>query len=107
MNFINKTVIVTGSARGIGRIIAEKFAAQDANVVISDLDQEQTDTVAGEISDGAGRAVGIKANVTKLDDIVSLFEKTRKEFGQIDIVVNNAGITRDTLMIRMDEKDWD
>jgi len=104
MNFEGKTVIVTGSGRGIGRVIAEKFAALKAKVVISDLDQEQVERVATEIG---GETVGIKANVTDSSDIESLFEQTRERFGQVDIVVNNAGITRDTLMIRMDEKDWD
>lgn len=104
MNFEGKTVIVTGSGRGIGRIIAEKFAALKAKVVISDLDQDQVDKVAAEIG---GETIGIKANVTNSGDIESLFEQTREKFGQVDIVVNNAGITRDTLMIRMDEKDWD
>jgi len=104
MDFKNKTVIVTGSGRGIGRVIAEQFVKYNANVVVSDLDQEQVETVAGEIG---GDCIGIKANVTVQKDIDILFDKTRKEFGQIDIVVNNAGITRDALIIRMDEKDWD
>ncbi len=104
MDFTKKTVIVTGSARGIGRIVAERFASFGANLVISDIDQEQSEAVAGEIG---GTAIGLKANVTNSDDVENLFEKTKKEFGQVDIVVNNAGITRDTLLIRMHEKDWD
>ena len=104
MDFDKKTVIITGSARGIGKIIAEKFAALGANVVISDIELEQAEATAGEIG---GTAFGVKANVTDQEDIDNLFEKTKKEFGQIDIVVKNAGITRDTLMIRMSEKDWD
>ena len=75
-----------------------------ANVVISDIELEQAEATAGEIG---GSAFGVKANVTDQEDIDNLFEKTKKEFGQIEIVVNNAGITRDTLMIRMSEKDWD
>jgi 3-oxoacyl-[acyl-carrier protein] reductase len=104
MDFDKKTVIITGSARGIGKIIAEKFASMGANVVISDIELEQAEATAGEIG---GTAFGVKADVTDQEDIDNLFEKTKKEFGQIDIVVNNAGITRDTLMIRMSEKDWD
>lgn len=104
MDFTKKTVIVTGSARGIGRSIAEKFSQLGANIVISDIDLEQAETVAGQIGTNA---IGLKADVTNLTDIENLFEKTKKEFGQIDIVVNNAGITKDTLMIRMSEKDWD
>lgn len=104
MDFVKKTVIITGSARGIGKIIAKKFAAMGANVVISDVELEQAQAAAGEIG---GSAFGVKANVTEQEDIDNLFDKAKKEFGQIDIVVNNAGITRDTLMIRMSEKDWD
>lgn len=104
MDFTNKTAIVTGSARGIGRVIAEALAKQHANVVISDLDQSAVDTVVSEIG---GSAFGVQANVTKSAEVESLFEKTIEKFGRIDILVNNAGITRDALMIRMDEKDWD
>jgi 3-oxoacyl-[acyl-carrier protein] reductase len=104
MDFDKKTVIITGSARGIGKIIAEKFASMGANVVISDIELDQAEATAGEIG---GSSFGVKANVTEQEDIDSLFERAKKEFGQIDIVVNNAGITRDTLMIRMSEKDWD
>ncbi len=104
MNFEGKTVVVTGSARGIGRTIAERFAALGAKVVICDIDQAQVEQVAGQIG---GDTVGIKADVTSQAEIDDLFTKAREKFGSVDIVVNNAGITRDTLMIRMDEKDWD
>ena len=104
MNFTGKVVIVTGSARGIGRTIAEAFASQGAQVVISDLDQAAVDAVASEIGHGA---IGVRANVTQSADIDALIETVLQKLGRIDVVVNNAGITRDTLMIRMDEKDWD
>ena len=104
MDFTDKTVVVTGSARGIGRSIAESFAALNANVVVCDLDQQQVEAVAAELGP---RAVGIKADVTVTDDLEKLFDAVVEKFGRIDVLVNNAGITRDTLMIRMDEKDWD
>jgi 3-oxoacyl-[acyl-carrier protein] reductase len=104
MDFANKTVVVTGAARGIGRSIAESFAALKANVVICDLDQQQVEAAAAEIG---ANAVGIKANVTSVADLEQLFDKVVEKFGRIDVLVNNAGITRDTLMIRMNEKDWD
>ncbi|PWB69379.1 3-oxoacyl-[acyl-carrier-protein] reductase [candidate division GN15 bacterium] len=104
MNFTGKVVIVTGSARGIGRAIAQAFADAGARVVISDLDQAQVDSVAGEIGHGA---IGVKANVVESADIETLIATVQEKLGRIDVVVNNAGITRDTLMIRMDEKDWD
>ena len=104
MDFTGKTVIVTGSARGIGRSIAERFAKAGAKVVISDIDEAAVRQTAGEMP---GEAVGIKADVTKADEVEKLIAGAQEQFGQVDVVVNNAGITRDTLMIRMDEKDWD
>lgn len=104
MNFTDKVVIVTGSGRGIGYRIAERFHARGAKVVISDIDE-------GLVSEAAGRlgtkVLGVRADVTSSADVSALFEKTVAEFGSVDVVVNNAGITRDSLMIRMDEKDWD
>jgi len=104
MNFDNKTVIVTGSARGIGRTIAEYFAKRQANVVISDIDKKAVDKVVAEIG---SKALGIKADVLNLEEIENLFAKTVEKFGSIDIVVNNAGVTRDNLLVRLNEKDWD
>jgi len=104
MDFINKTAVVTGSARGIGRAIAEQFAKFNANVVLCDLDQKGVERTASEIG---GNSVGLKADVINATDIEALFEKAIEHFGRVDIVVNNAGITRDTFVIRMEEKDWD
>ncbi len=104
MDFSGKTVIVTGSARGIGRAIAERFSRAGARVVISDIDETAVCAVAGEMP---GEAIGIRADVTKAADVDALMAKTQERFGTVDVVVNNAGVTRDTLMIRMDEKDWD
>jgi 3-oxoacyl-[acyl-carrier protein] reductase len=104
MTFSGKTVIVTGSARGIGRAIAEKFAECGANVVISDLDQTAVEKTAAEIGP---RALGVSANVVKEEDIDRLFTSAVDRFGRVDVVVNNAGVTRDALLVRMDEKDWD
>jgi len=104
MDFTGKAVIVTGSARGIGRTIAERFAQLGAKVVVSDLDQAAVEKVAAEIGHGA---IGIKANVIDSDDVAALIDKTKETLGSVDVVVNNAGITRDTLMMRMAEQDWD
>lgn len=104
MDFSGKTVVVTGSGRGIGRTIAERFAAAGANVVISDIDEAMVAATASEISD---RALGVKCDVTSAEDVEHLLEETVSKFGRIDVVVNNAGVTRDTLLIRMAEKDWD
>ena len=104
MSFENKTAIVTGSGRGIGKVIVSQLAAAGANVVVSDIDQSTCEDTAREI--GAS-AIACQANVTSADDITRLFKTAAEKYGSIDIVVNNAGITRDGLMIRMDEKDWD
>lgn len=104
MDFTNKVAIVTGSARGIGHHIARKFASLGAKVVISDVDQKLVESVAAEMG---GSTIGIKANVTSTEDLTNLFNQVVEKFGRVDIVINNAGVTRDGLMIRMDEKDWD
>jgi 3-oxoacyl-[acyl-carrier protein] reductase len=104
MDFSNQTVVITGSARGIGRTIAESFVARGANVVISDVDELACQKTAGELG---AKAIGVKANVMNSDEIEQLFKTTVEKFGRVDVVVNNAGITRDTLLVRMDEKDWD
>lgn len=104
MDFANKVVVITGSARGIGRKIAERFVSIGASVVVSDLDQAAVTAVAEEIG---GSTIGVKANVLDAAEIDNLLATAVSEFGRLDVVVNNAGITRDTLMIRMAEKDWD
>jgi 3-oxoacyl-[acyl-carrier protein] reductase len=104
MDFKDKVVIVTGSARGIGLAIAQHFARAGATVVICDVDEA---AIQQAVDSFPGRAMGLKADVTRADDIASLLDTAVKELGRIDIVVNNAGITRDTLMLRMSEKDWD
>ena len=104
MDFTGKVAVVTGSARGIGLAIARRFAEAGASVVLCDISEEQVRESAAQLP---GKALGVRADVTKSDDIAALFDATLKAFGRLDVVVNNAGITRDTLMLRMDEKDWD
>ncbi|MEW6050331.1 MAG: 3-oxoacyl-[acyl-carrier-protein] reductase [Candidatus Zixiibacteriota bacterium] len=104
MDFSGKTALVTGSARGIGREIAEQFLRHGAQVVICDIDQASVDAALAQMGSSV---FGVKADVTIAADVEAMFEQAMTRFGRVDIVVNNAGITRDTLMIRMDEKDWD
>lgn len=111
MEYENKTVIVTGSARGIGREIAIKFGALGANVVVFDIDiegqAETAQTVCDEIKAAGGGAKYYLGDVSKPDDTDGLIKFAKDEFGSVDVIVNNAGITRDNLIMRMSEADWD
>ena len=103
-----KTAIITGSGRGIGKAIALKLSALGANVVINDIPSSQAaiDT-ADEINAGGGHAIAVLGDVSVLEDMEKVAAETVKTFGSIDIMVNNAGITRDTLLARMSEKDFE
>ena len=107
MEYENKTVIVTGSARGIGREIAIKFGGLGANVVVFDIDIEgQAETaqaVCDEIKAAGGNAKYYLGDVSKPDDTDGLIKFAKDEFGSVDVIVNNAGITRDNLIMRMSE----
>lgn len=105
--FEGKTVIVTGSGQGIGREIARRFACGGANVVISDINPETTESTAEEMRQSGHDAIGLPANVADAEDVDELFSKAQERFDRIDVVVNNAGITKDTLLVRMSEEDWD
>lgn len=109
MNLLQgKTAIVTGAARGIGKAIALAFAAEGANVAFSDLNlDENTATTEAEL-----RALGVKAkayaaNAADFDGSQAFVDAVVEEFGSVDILINNAGITRDNLLMRMTEADWD
>ncbi|PID29817.1 MAG: 3-oxoacyl-ACP reductase [Candidatus Cloacimonadota bacterium] len=102
-----KNVIVTGAARGIGFAVAESFAEKGARVFILDLNPESVDAACEKLKDKGFDAVGIAADVTDSESIEENFKKIKKEFGSADVLVNNAGITRDTLILKMNESDWD
>ncbi len=107
MKFENKTALITGSARGIGKAIAERLASQGARIVISDVLMDAAEATVKELNDKGYEAFAIKADVSNADDVQALIKETVAKYQTLDIMVNNAGITRDTLMIRMSEKDWD
>lgn len=90
---MNKTAIVTGASRGIGRSIALRLASDGLNVVVNFAGNEsEAQKVVDEIGQSDGKAIAIKADVSNPDDVKRLFENTIEEFGQVDVVVNNAGI---------------
>ncbi len=103
-----KVALVTGSARGIGRAIAEDLAEWGVHQVILDIKQEDCDKTAKEISEKHNvKCISIACDVTKSDQVQQAADKVKLEFGQLDILVNNAGILRDNLLLRMKEEEWD
>ena len=103
----DQVALVTGGARGIGLTIAKRFAAEGADCALFDVQLPLLEQSAGEIRAAGRRAEIFQVDVTKGDDVNSAVEKTLDKFGRIDILINNAGITRDGLLLRMSEQDWD
>jgi 3-oxoacyl-[acyl-carrier protein] reductase len=103
----DKTALVTGASRGIGRAICKRLAEEGANVVGVDIDIELMDETADLVRAEGVDFLGIKGNVVELDQMKDAVSQAIDEFGSLDIMVNNAGITRDNLLIRMKEQDWD
>lgn len=103
-----KSVLITGGSRGIGRQIALSMAESGANIAFT---YARSDDAAGKVKDeiikNGGKALAIKADAIDLKRAGEVIDEVVKEFGTIDVLVNNAGITRDTLIMRMSEEQWD
>lgn len=103
-----KVALITGGARGIGKALALRFAAEGASIAVSDIRYDETmQTTESDIQNLGVKAKGYASNAASLEDSEKLAEEVLKDFGRIDILVNNAGITRDNLLLRMTEQDWD
>lgn len=107
MDFKGQVALVTGSARGIGRAIAEAFARRGAVVVVADVNLDQAKEASVEIAKTGAKSAAVRLDVSKSGEVTKAFEDIVKECGKLDILVNNAGITRDSLLLRMKEEDWD
>lgn len=108
MILTGKTALVTGGSRGIGKAIALELASQGANIVVNyTRNAEMAAEVVREIETIGAKALAVQADVSKSADAESLVDQALTTFGQIDLLINNAGITRDMLLIRMKEEDWD
>ncbi len=103
----NKVAIVTGAARGIGQAIALQLAADGADLALGDVKIEWLEETAGKVRALGRRAECYAMNVADGAVVNEVVAKIAADFGHIDVLVNNAGITRDTLLIRMSEEDWD
>jgi 3-oxoacyl-[acyl-carrier protein] reductase len=109
MDLTNKVAIVTGSARGIGREIALKLAEVGANVAVNDIPSaaEALEGVVKEIQSLGRQSIAVTADVSSSEDVTRMVEAVVAKFGRVDILINNAGVTRDGLVLRMSDEDWD
>jgi len=106
MKLENKVTLITGGAQGIGLEIAKAFFAEGATVILADVNAEGADASAKSLDGTGKRAKGIRLNVTSSDEVENTVKEIAQAFGGIHILINNAGITRDGLVMRMKEEDW-
>jgi len=102
-----KTALVTGAARGIGKAIALKLAEAGANVVVADVLKEDAEAVAGAVRDQGVKALVCGADVSDSGQVTAMVQSAVDEMGRLDILINNAGITRDGMFMRMSDENWD
>lgn len=108
MKFENKTVLITGASRGIGKSIAEEFAKNGANVAFTYLSSvEKGQALEKELGQFGTKIKGYRSDASIFSDAEKLVNDVVADFGQVDVLINNAGITRDTLLLRMSEDQWD
>lgn len=105
---LGKCAIITGASRGIGKAIALKLASLGANIVLNYRSSEkEAIDVENKIKDMGVEVLSIKGDISKFEEVENLVAKAKEKFGTIDIMVNNAGITKDALLLRMKEEDFD
>jgi 3-oxoacyl-[acyl-carrier protein] reductase len=102
----NRVAFVTGSSRGIGRATALALRQAGYDIVVASFEVEKNEEVAAEIRAAGGNAMTSNLNLTSLDSVRASFAEAYKQFGRIDVLVNNAGITKDGLAMRMKPEDW-
>ena len=103
-----KTALITGASRGIGKAIALRFALEGSDIAITNIvDDDEFKTTISEIESSGVKAKGYVSNAASFEDSQRVINEVVKDFGRIDILINNAGITKDTLLMRMTEDQWD
>jgi 3-oxoacyl-[acyl-carrier protein] reductase len=107
MRLEGKNAIITGGGRGIGKQTALTFAKEGARVTVADINEEDINDVVKEIKDSGGEALARTVDVTDRSSVNGLIDAAKEQFGRVDIVVNNAGITADAQLLKMEEDQWD
>jgi len=107
MRLKDKVAIVTGSGRGIGEGIVLRFAEEGAKLIINDVNEADAKAVVEKIKSKGGEAVAVIGSVASREVVQRMVDTAIKEFGTVDIIVNNAGITRDVILHKMTDEQWD
>ncbi len=105
--FAGKVAVVTGGAQGIGAATARRLAAEGATVAVLDLSADRAEAVAAELTAGGSRAIGIGCDVTDAVAVPAAIDRVVETYGRLDVLVNNAGITRDDLLFKMPLENWE
>ena len=106
MNLMNKTIIVTGSGRGIGKYIAKRLAAEGANIVVTARTQEDIEKVTFKINSKGGSAISIRGDVARQNDVRNIITKAINKFGKVDILINNAGVGLRKSLLDTEEEEF-
>ncbi len=107
MKLKDKVALITGGAQGIGYEIASLFAAEGADIIVADVNSEALNRAQARLEESGGQVLTVEVDVGDFSQVEQLFKKSLDKFKRIDILINNAGITRDGLLLRMKEEDWD
>lgn len=107
MNLGDSTAVVTGGGRGIGRSVALRLAAEGANLVLAARSEREIEAVADTIRDDGGEALAVPTDVTDTDSVEALFDRARERFGQVDLLVNNAGTSVNAKLWELSDEEWE